>query len=337
MSPNSHPGLEARGDMSGQGGSDGKILLVEDSPTQARQLGMLLESHGFEVAVASSGSQALEMALETVPDLVVLDLMLPDMDGYTVCRRLRKQSPYYVPVLMVTQRKAVEDRIDGLEVGADDYLPKPFDERELLARIRALMRIKRLQDELHHRLKSEKRAYKALREMALTDPLTGLYNRHHFPSLLQHEFEMARRYGTSLACIMLDIDHFRTFNNRHGHLVGDWVLQNVANLLRSSVRRVDIIARYGGEEFVILLPLSNMVSAAETARRLCQRVEGTRWESAVGPLRITISLGVAAFPEVAVETAEELVQCADQALLRAKANGRNRVEKWTEEGREETL
>jgi diguanylate cyclase (GGDEF)-like protein len=256
------------------------------------------------------------------------------MDGYTVCRRIRKQMLTYIPVLILTQRGDVEDRVDGLEVGADDYLPKPFDERELLARIAALLRIKQLQDELQHRLENERRAYESLRQIALTDSLTGVYNRHHFANMLQREFDTARRYGTPLACIMIDIDHFRNFNNRYGHAIGDWVLQGVARLFMENVRRVDIVARYGGEEFVILLPMSNLRAATETATRLRQLVETRWWESPAGPLQITISLGVAAFPEVAVDTAEDLMNCADRALLRAKENGRNRVEKWGLDGSE---
>ncbi len=311
------------------------ILLVEDSPTQAQQVGLLLELAGYEVSVASTGDEALEMIQELGPDLVILDIILPDMDGYTVCRRIRKQAPSYIPVLMLTQRADVEDRVDGLEVGADDYLAKPFDEREFLARVAALLRIKQLQDELQHRLQNERRAYELLRQIALTDSLTKLYNRHHFAEMLQREFDTAQRYGTPLACIMIDIDHFRHFNNRYGHAIGDWVLQGVAQLLMENVRRVDVVARYGGEEFVILLPMSNLTAATETATRLRQLVENQRWESPAGPLKITISLGVAAFPEAAVDRAEDLVDCADQALLRAKANGRNRVEKWgVERGKE---
>ncbi len=312
------------------------ILLVEDSPTQAQQVGLLLESAGYEVSVASTGDEALEMIQELGPDLVILDVILPDMDGYTVCRRIRKQVLSYIPVLMLTQRADVEDRVDGLEVGADDYLAKPFDEREFLARVAALLRIKQLQDELQHRLQNERRAYESLRQIALTDSLTKLYNRHHFAEMLQREFDTAQRYGTPLACIMIDIDHFRHFNNRYGHAIGDWVLQGVAQLLMENVRRVDVVARYGGEEFVILLPMSNLTAATETATRLRQLVENQRWESPAGPLKITISLGVAAFPEAAVDRAEDLVDYADQALLRAKANGRNRVEKWgVERGKED--
>jgi len=312
------------------------ILLVEDSPTQAQQVGLLLESAGYEVSVASTGDEALEMIQELGPDLVILDVILPDMDGYTVCRRIRKQVLSYIPVLMLTQRADVEDRVDGLEVGADDYLAKPFDEREFLARVAALLRIKQLQDELQHRLQNERRAYESLRQIALTDSLTKLYNRHHFAEMLQREFDTAQRYGTPLACIMIDIDHFRHFNNRYGHAIGDWVLQGVAQLLMENVRRVDVVARYGGEEFVILLPMSNLTAATETATRLRQLVENQRWGSPAGPLKITISLGVAAFPEAAVDRAEDLVDYADQALLRAKANGRNRVEKWgVERGKED--
>lgn len=304
------------------------ILLVEDSPTQARLASLLLESSGYQVTIAVTGSQALEYADTIRFDLVLLDVVLPDLDGFTVCRRLRQKPGAYIPILMFTeQRTAVEDRVDGLAMGADEYLSKPYDRRELLARVTALLRIKQVIDELHMRLTDEYQSYQALRHIALTDHLTGLSNRHFFAEELEREFGRARCYNTPLACVMVDIDHFRDFNALYGHVVGDTVLQGIARILKSAIRQGDIVARYGGEEFVILLPMTLAAATTAIADHLREMIESTAWN---GPnkesLYVTVSLGAACFPSPGMETAEHLLEAAEHALTQAKANGRNRVE-----------
>ena len=301
------------------------ILIVEDSPTQAQQIRLILEPAGYQVLVAPEGRQGLNMALKMAPDLVLLDVVLPDLDGYTVCRRLRQQEASRTPILMLTVRGSVEDRVDGLEVGADDYLAKPFDERELLARVHALLRTKRLRDELQKHLQEAHLSYQTWRQIAIVDYLTGLYNRHYFADVLEREFNNSQRYNTPLGCIMADIDHFRAFNNNYGHSVGDWVLQGVARILKENVRQADVVARYGGEEFVVLQPMGNREAAVDTASRLRELVGAKIWHSEAGELQVTISLGVAIFPEVQVANAKDLIACADQALYQAKQQGRNRM------------
>ena len=191
-----------------------RILCVEDSPTQAAHIRNILTNEGYHVDVAEDGFQSLALARETSPDLVVLDIMLPDIDGYSVCRKLRSQSGHYIPVLMLSARQDVEDRLDGLEVGADDYLPKPFDARELLARVKSLLRIKRLNDDLQEKLNEAQESFNVWRRVAVTDHLTGLHNRHYLQKVLQDEVTVANRYGTTLSCVMLDIDHFRDFKQQ---------------------------------------------------------------------------------------------------------------------------
>ncbi|MCB2227893.1 MAG: diguanylate cyclase [Desulfarculaceae bacterium] len=301
------------------------ILCVEDSPTQAAQIKHILSQEGYRVEVAANGYESLAMARELNPDLVVLDIMLPDIDGYSVCRKLRSQSTAYVPVLMLSARQEVEDRLDGLEVGADDYLPKPFDSRELLARVKSLLRIKRLNADLSDRLSEAQESFNVWRQVAVTDHLTGLYNRHYLQKMLQEETSVAARYGTALACIMLDIDHFRDFNNTHGHLVGDEVLKGLADILGRNSRKSDVIARYGGEEFVLLLPMTDLEAAALKARRLCAEVCATPMSSEAGSLHVTISLGVASLPDEEITTPLKLIAKADRALYLAKERGRNRV------------
>jgi two-component system cell cycle response regulator len=301
------------------------ILVIEDSPTQARQIRLILESANYRVAVATTGSQGLAMSQEIPPDLVILDVILPDLDGFSVCQQLQQQLSNYVAVLMLTVRGSVTDRVNGLEMGADDYLPKPFDARELLARVKALLRTKSLHDELRRRLEQEYRSHREWRQAAITDHLTGVYNRHYLAEVLEREFSRVQRHNTPLACIMADVDQFRAFNTRHGHVIGDWVLKGVARILKESVRQTDLVARYGGDEFIVLLPMSNITAAVKTAARLSKFVAAQVWESPVGPLQVTISLGVAALPDVGVTEAKELVTCADHALYQAKEQGGNRV------------
>lgn len=309
-----------------------RILLIEDSPTQARYTGLLLEDAGYEVLVADTGAKGLELEETEKPDLILLDVVLPDIDGFSVCRRIRQRSEIYTPVLMFTDKRVdMEDKLDGLSVGADDYLNKPFDDREMLARVSSLLRVGEVIENLYSRLVSGENSYRKLRELALTDRLTGLYNRHYFAEELNKQFVLTQRYSTRLGCIMTDIDFFRDFNTLYGHPTGDWVLREVSSLIKNQMREGDIVARYGGEEFVILLPMTELQGAAELAERLRLEVEKRIWEHpSHGKLHITISFGVALYPAPYIKTADELVECADKALYQAKNNGRNRVELYFE-------
>lgn len=303
------------------------ILLIEDSPTQARYTAAMLQTGGYQVSVAETGQQGIALAQTAALDLILLDVILPDMDGVSVCRHMRQSASSYIPILMFTdQRTAVEDKVVGLAAGADDYMSKTFDPRELLARVTALLRIKQLFDNLQARLAGEATAYQTLKRLALTDQLTGLYNRHYFVEALDREFALALRHATPLGCVMADIDNFRDFNNQYGHPLGDWVLHAAAEVLQTSLRQGDIIARYGGEEFVILLPMTALADARQMAERLRQRVAGEAWASPAGTLSLTLSFGVAALPDPALRQPAHLLAGADQALYQAKNRGRNRVD-----------
>jgi two-component system cell cycle response regulator len=304
------------------------VLLIEDSPTQAQYVRLLLEDAGYQVTFAETGQKGIEIAEAAQPDLVLLDVVLPDLDGFSVCHRIRQRSRLYIPILMLTEKRTdMEDKVGGLTVGADEYLSKSADDRELLARVASLLRIRQVIEDIYNRMENGEQSYQTLRQPALTDRLTGLYNRHYFAEDLHRQFALARRYLNPLGCIMMDIDLFRDFNTRYGDPTGDWMLQGVASLMKQNVREVDMIARYGGEEFIILLPMIDIGEAAALAERLRKLVEQHIWENpSLGKLHITVSLGVAAIPTQDIETAEHLIACADKALHRAKANGRNRVE-----------
>jgi len=303
-------------------------LLIEDSPTQAQYMRLLLEDAGYQVTFAETGQKGIEIAEAAQPDVVLLDVVLPDLDGFSVCHRIRQRSRVYIPILMLTEKRTdMEDKVGGLTAGADEYLSKSSEDRELLARVASLLRIRQVIEDMYKRMENGDQSYQALRQPALTDRLTGLYNQHYFAEDLHRQFALARRYLNPLTCVMMDIDLFCDFNTRYGEPTGDWMLQGVASLVKQNVREVDIIARYGGEQFAILLPMVDMNGAVALAERLRSLVEEHLWEnSSLGKLRITVSLGVAAIPTQGIETAENLVACADKALRRAKANGRNRVE-----------
>jgi diguanylate cyclase (GGDEF)-like protein len=302
-----------------------RILIIEDSPTQALYLSQILGSAGYGTLIASTGQEGMDSAMDLSPHLIILDVVLPDLDGFSICRRMRQQIKGYTPILMLTARNDVNDRVDGLEVGADDYMAKPFDERELLARVKALLRINRVHDDLHMTLEEERGSLKVLRKVALLDHLTGVFNRHYLSEVLEREFSKAQRYNTPLACVLVDIDHFRDFNTRYGHAVGDWVLRGVAEILKKNVRDSDVVARYGGDEFVLLEPMASTETASRSAERICEMVGKQKWESSQGGLEITISMGVAAFPEIEATSASELLDFADKALYQGKRGGRNRV------------
>jgi diguanylate cyclase (GGDEF)-like protein len=302
------------------------ILIIEDSPTQARYNAFILEDAGYQTSIAVTGQQGIEMSKETNFDTILLDVILPDMDGYKVCNMLRQVTGSYVPILMLTAQKlSIEDKVDGLTAGADDYLSKPFDPRELLARVSAMLRVKQLINDLLTNLTNEHQAYQSLRRIALTDHLTKLYNRHYFTEALHREFSLAQRHKLPLACIMTDIDHFRDFNNHYGHTTGDIILEGAAKLMQDNLREDDIIARYGGEEFIILLTMTDLDMAVVMAERIRTLIENYIWKYQCEDLKITISFGVAALPSPVITQAEQLIQYADKALYKAKAEGRNRV------------
>jgi two-component system cell cycle response regulator len=227
--------------------------------------------------------------------------------------------------MMTDQKTSIEDKVDGLSVGADDYLPKPIDHRELLARIASLLRIKQTLDEVFDRLQQESQAYEIMKRMALTDHLTGLFNRHYITEIIEREFSLAARYHTPFSLLMIDVDFFRDFNTKFGHPTGDWVLQQVAVLFNRELRQPDVIARYGGDEFLAILPMTDSQQATRVAERLRSSVAANQWESPAGTLQLTISIGIASVPLPDILQVDHLIACADQALYQAKEHGRNQA------------
>jgi len=303
-----------------------KLLVVEDSPTQGNQTKHDLEQLGYEVRWVTSGIEALKWARQDPPDLVVLDVVMDDLDGFAVCRWLKLHSTTRdIPVVMLTMRGDVEDRVHGLQIGADDYLPKPFSTRELEARIFASLRNRTTQTELAERNRQLESMLHHVESLAITDPLTGIFNRRRFSDVLRREVAVTRRYRNSLAMLMLDLDHFKAVNDRFGHDAGDDVLRSVANTLTGSLREVDLAARYGGEEFAVIMPQTSKVNAAIVAERIARQIAQIVHSFDGEKVTLTASIGVSEMADLQQATAENLVKAADIALYEAKRTGRNRI------------
>jgi len=304
-----------------------RILVVDDVPVNIQLQRAYLEAMGYDVLEAEDGLQALEIAHKEHPDLILLDVMMPNMNGFEVCQRLKGDpATQFIPVVMVTALNEVSDRIRGIEAGADDFISKPFNKLELLARVRSLLRVKQLHDELEEKIRELERAREKLQELAITDGLTGLYNYRYFRERLLNEVARAERHGLNLSVVMMDIDFFKHYNDTHGHPAGDEVLRVIGEILRRNVRKIDVAARYGGEEFALILVETSGPNARLVADKLRKLVENYpfphREEQPNG--RLTISAGVATYPEDG-GSAEELIAAADQYLYEAKKTGRNRV------------
>jgi diguanylate cyclase (GGDEF)-like protein len=278
-----------------------RILIVENNPKMREMLRRHLTEAGYEVSEAENGEKALGKIKNDLPDVVLLDMMMPDMTGFQICQRLLStpQSDL-VYIIMLTPAAGTDHRVQGLDKGADDYVVKPFEIQDLLARIRIALRTV-----------SKKRD-------AVIDSLTKLYNKTFFNAHFAQEVSKAQRYQRHLALIMGDIDHFKRINDTYGHLAGDAVLVEIGKILRRHCRRSDIPVRWGGEEFAILLPETDLMGGMMLAERIRQTIESHQFE---GVEHLTISFGAA----VLTTNREELIKRANASLSEAKRSGRNKV------------
>jgi two-component system, cell cycle response regulator len=300
--------------------AQGRILVVDDNQDNVEIIATRLRFRGYSMEEASDGQQALRRVRENPPDLILLDVMLPDIDGYEISRRIKGDPTLpFIPIILVTARDTTQDKVMGLDAGADDYLTKPINFPELEARVRSMLRIKRLQDELEEKNRE-------LERLSISDGLTGLFNHRHIHGLLNEEFDRAQRTNDKLTVAMLDLDRFKAVNDTYGHQAGDRVLEQLADILRATAREIDRLGRYGGEEFMALLPETDIEDGAVFVERV--RREVARHAFSIGDgqtIRMTLSAGVAAYPHEKVRTPEALVAQADAALYAAKTTGRNRI------------
>jgi diguanylate cyclase (GGDEF)-like protein len=294
-----------------------KILVIDDDDEFRKMITVLLELNKFTVDTAEDGYKGLEKIKQNDYDLIILDVMMPGISGFDVCYTIRIKNPE-VPIILLTAKGEKEDLVTGINAGANDYITKPFETEVLLAKIKSLIRIKELQDEL-------KRTNKLLENLATTDGLTGAYNHRFFYQKLNEEYERAKRYNSSLSLVMLDLDFFKKINDKYGHVVGDSVLSEMAKIVMSIIRKNDIFARYGGEEFVLLLPHTEAHGAFQEAERIRKAIENHHFEHLEKRGDVTISLGIVTYPSKYILNAEDMVKLADAALYEAKRLGRNRT------------
>lgn len=307
-----------------------KILIVDDSAFEAKHVKGLLEKEGHAVLLAENGMQGMKMIKFEHPDLILLDLVLPDLSGREVCRWAKLNAETQsIPIIMLTARTEVKERVAGLEEGANDYVTKPCDDSELKARIDAVLREKTLRDQLEKKNLEYEELMRKLERMAITDPVTGLFNRRRFEEMLAQEFERYRRYGAPFSCLMIDVDHFKTINDTYGHDVGDLVLKQTAQTIQGQIRGVDTVARYGGDEFAVLLSQQKREEAMKAAGRILKQVRQLRLKEMKKGEKITLSIGIAALPDPDLKGMDQIVQCADYALYKAKKRGRDCVESAT--------
>jgi two-component system cell cycle response regulator len=288
-----------------------RVLVADDDVAMRRLLSLWLTQAGYDVHTAEDGRQAIEMMEADCPDMLVTDWEMPRVDGPDLCRHVRQmQTPNYVYVLFLTVRSARDEVVRGLDIGADDFLTKPIERVELLARMRSGRRIIQLERRLQH--------------MASTDLLTGLLTRRSFFALLEREWQRCLRTGRPLSSVMLDIDFFKRINDQYGHPAGDVVLRTVARLLRETSRQTDLICRFGGEEFCVLLPETADPDAQAWAERFRAQLATLAIPIGDPRLKVTCSYGTAQRRDD-TQSYEQLLDRADQALLCAKQWGRDRV------------
>ena len=283
------------------------VLIADDAPSNIQLLAGLLKDN-YQIKVATGGERCIELAqAEPQPDLILLDIQMPDLDGYEVCQRLKSQeSTQAIPIIFVTGKDQDADEELGLSMGAVDYITKPYSPAIVEARVATHITLKQQSD--------------TLRNLAMRDQLTGLYNRHFLIDVAAKKISQTHRHKQSLCLIMVDIDHFKAVNDEHGHTVGDAVLRDVAEIFLKQCRNEDIIARFGGEEFVFLLDACNRDAGIKKAERIRQTLEASR----VQGLAITASFGLAHITNG--ENFASLLNRADEAAYKAKRKGRNRVE-----------
>ena len=297
------------------------ILAVDDDQDNLTLIRKTLEYDGYRVATSQSSEDALEKLKNQGPDLVLLDINLPGMSGLDALKRIRQSDPL-LSVIFVSARNDTHDIVRGLDAGADDYVSKPFEPLELLARVRAQLRVKELTEKLAA-------ANTRLQELVDIDDLTGLYNMRSVYQRLDNEIARAKRYGRAVAVVMMDMDDFKQVNDSHDHLFGSFVLTEVGKLIRNTVRSMDFAARYGGDEFLIVLSETTVDGAAIFCERLRKAIANHTFTKDSDSMQLAASLGVAAVePAVTPIDAKTLVRYADHALYEAKRAGKNRVMKF---------
>jgi two-component system, cell cycle response regulator len=327
-----------------------RIVVADDDRLAREMLAAILRGAGHAVDAVADGQEAVDRVAQGGVDLVLLDVMMPRLSGLEACRILKAMTlDSFLPVVLVTVKTDTASRVEGLRIGADDYVCKPFEEAELLARVAGMLRIKRLSDHVT----VQKARFERL---SVHDEMTGLYNYRYLTTRLAEEFKRAERHHEPFACLLVDIDQLRAVNDVGGRQAGDAAIRRVAEGIKRSVREVDVIARYGGEEFLVVLPSTHFAGSVAIAERIWREVSGraveteppprsdpergssvpaapgneARW--AEGPRELTVSIGVALYPSRDVRSKDQLIRAAESALGEAKREGGNRICVFQQQG-----
>jgi len=296
------------------------VLLVEDNEIDARIIESFLEGMPLRLETVSTGADAISRILSEKIDLILLDILLPDMTGFDICQRLKEMDKGNdIAIIVVTCLHDLDSKITGMELGADDFLVKPINRQELTVRIKSLLEKKQQLT----RLRSH---YETAVNQAIYDWLSGVYNHGYFKRFLDLEIKRSLRQGYPVSLLMIDIDDFKVYNDSLGHSAGDEILKELAQIMKNMIREVDLVSRYGGDEFAIVLPYADKMGGALVARRIEQAIQEHDFlrRRSAQLKRLTCSMGVAMFPSDA-SSGEELVERADEMLLTAKQRGKNRI------------
>ncbi len=301
------------------------ILVADDEPINLTLIKRRLEWESYNVITARNGSEAVEKAREFLPDLAILDVMMPVLDGLQVCRELKDATATRdITVIFLSALDDTATKVNGFALGANDYISKPFTVEELIARVSVAIRLKRERDELRRSAEESQQRAEAAREMSMSDALTGLLNRFGLQRALQRELAEARRYGRAFSCLMIDIDFFKEVNDTYGHSAGDAALVQAAHILTEAVRGSDVVCRYGGDEFLVLTPETPLEGAYALGEKIRHAAVAGLFGNGERAFPLTFSVGAAEL--AAHESGHDMLARADNALYYAKEGGRNRVE-----------
>ncbi len=300
------------------------VLVVDDNARNLQVLGNILKTSGFRVGLAMDAERAFRFTGKIKPDLVLLDVMMPDMDGYQVCGKLKADpGTREIPVIFISALNEAEDKVRGFEAGGVDYITKPFHQEEVLARIRTHIELKRTREQLKAAFEELQRVNARLESAARTDTLTRISNRRDITEKMAYESARSVRNGRPFSLILADIDDFKRINDSYGHDCGDQVLVHVARTIRSRLRKQDVLARWGGEEFLMLLPETGATGAGSVAEAIQGELRDHRFEHDGRPLSVSMTYGISVFsPENSVE---QCIKLADEALYQGKGAGKDRI------------
>jgi len=306
-----------------------KILVADDREDNRGLLREWLSAQDYHVRCARDGREALELARQDPPDLILLDKVMPEVDGLAVARQLKQEDRFAtVPIIVLTGRDDTRRQAIFDEGGADDLIMKPLTFEEVDTHVRTMLKKREVFRALEKANAELRLANERMERLVQRDEKTELYNYRHFMDRLMEQFKLVSRYGTNLTLVMFDLDHFKTVNDRHGHVAGDHVLRQFGRIMMRTARETDLVARYGGEEFSVLLPHTSASQGQRLAERVRKSTEGHPFEMPNGnePIRVTVSAGVATVPiNDGIVEPPDLIEAADLAMYRAKGAGRNRT------------